>query len=152
MNNENDAGDISSAAEHTDVGDSSDSGIPAKQSLWTRSFVVIWLVNFLNSVIFILLMIVMSKVATDRFGVSPAVAGLSASIFVIGSFVTRPFLGKRSTTSARPGSVHRVDLSLAFTLAYFAVDSAGSLLLVRFLHGAAHGTTALAVRERSSPA
>ena len=39
----------------------------ARQSLWTRSFIIVSLVNFLNSVVFLLLMIVMSKVATDRF-------------------------------------------------------------------------------------
>jgi MFS family permease len=116
------------------------------QSLWTRSFVIVSLVNFLNSVVFLLLMIVMSKVATDRFDASPAVAGLSASIFVIGSFVTRPFLGKRihhigQTRVLYIGSF----LSLALTLVYFAANSNGLLLLVRFLHGAAHGTTALAL-------
>ena len=117
----------------------------AKHSLWTRSFVVIWVVNFLNAVCFLLLVIVMSKVATDRFGASPAIAGLSSSIFVIGSFATRP-LGK---------SIHRIGqtkilyiglfLSVVLTLAYFFVNSAATLLLVRFLHGAAHGTAMLAV-------
>ena len=125
------------------MGDSS--GTAGKRSLWTRSFVVISLVNFLNSVVFLLLMIVMSKVATDRFGVSPAVAGLSASIFIIGSFVTRPFLGKRihhigQTKILYIGSF----LSLALILVYFVADSTALLLVVRFLHGAAHGTTALA--------
>jgi len=117
-----------------------------KQSLWTRSFVVIWLVNFLNSVCFLLLMIVMSKVATDRFDTSPAVAGLSASIFVIGAFLTRPVLGKRIHQIGQNkvlyiGSV----LSLVFILLYFVVNSVELLLLIRLLHGAAHGTAALAV-------
>lgn len=129
----------------SDENDAAASTGAATQSLWTRSFIVIWLVNFLNSACFLLLMIVMSKVATDRFGASPAVAGLSASIFIIGSFVTRPFLGK---------SIHRIGqtrtlytgsfFALVFTLAYFTVSSTGLLLLVRFLHGAAHGTAALA--------
>ncbi len=101
--------------------------IAAKQTLVTRSFVIIWLVNFLNAVVFLLLMIVMSKVATDRFGASPAVAGLSASIFVIGAFVIRPLLGKRihhigQTRTLYIGSI----LSVALTLAYFAVNSNGT--------------------------
>jgi MFS family permease len=126
--------------------DTEDSEVTAGQGLWTRSFVIIWLVNFLNATCFVLLMVVMAKVATDLFDVSPAVAGLSASVFIIGSFVTRPFLGK---------SIHRIGqtrtlyigsfFSLLLTLAYFAVDSAETLLLVRFLHGAAHGIAALAV-------
>ena len=128
------------------AGDETGGAGAAKQSLWTRSFIIVSLVNFLNSVVFLLLMIVMSKVATDRFDASPAVAGLSASIFVIGSFVTRPFLGKRihqigQTRILYIGSF----LSLALTLVYFTANSNGMLLLIRFLHGAAHGTTALAI-------
>lgn len=119
--------------------------IPGKQSLWTRSFIVISLVNFLTSVIFLLLTIVMAKIATDRFGASSAVAGLSSSIFVIGAFVTRPVLGKRihligQTKTLYVGSF----LSLALILSHFLVNSNALLLLIRFLHGAAHGSAALA--------
>jgi MFS family permease len=119
---------------------------PGGSSLWTRSFVVIWFVNFLNSVVFLLLMIVMSKVATDRFAVSPAVAGLSASIFVVGSFVLRPFLGKRIHHIGQTRLLYAgTFLSLLLTLAYFPANSVGLLLLVRLLHGAAHGAALLAI-------
>lgn len=117
----------------------------ARDNLWTRSFVVIWLVNFLSSVVFLLLMIVMAKVASDRFGASPAVAGLSASIFVIGAFVTRPYTGRRIHSIGQAKVLYIGSFfSLALTLCYFAANSVGLLLLVRFLHGAAHGTALLA--------
>jgi MFS family permease len=121
-------------------------GRPAtKQSLWTRSFIIISLVNLLNAIVFLLLVIVMSTIATDRFGASPAVAGLAVSIFVIGSFITRPFLGKRMHFIGQTRVLYIGSFfSLILTLAYFAVNSIGLLLLVRFLHGAAHATTALA--------
>ncbi|MBN1632433.1 MAG: MFS transporter, partial [Thermoleophilia bacterium] len=117
----------------------------SKQTLWTKSFIIISLINFLQSVNFLLLMIVMSKIATDRFGASSAIAGLSASIFVIGAFVTRPYTGKRihhigQTKTLYVGAI----LSVALNLAYFAADSTVLLLLIRFLHGAAHGTAILA--------
>lgn len=118
----------------------------ADRTLRTRSFFVLWLVNFLNAVVFLLLTIVMAKVATDRFDASPAVAGLAASIFVVGAFVLRPFVVKR---------IHRVGqtktlyigsfFSLALTLCYFLANSSELLLLVRFLHGAAHGAALLAL-------
>jgi len=129
------------------VGDeTSGAATGAKQSLWTRSFIVIWLINFLMAVVFLLLMIVMTKIATDRFGTSPAVAGISASIFVVGAFVTRPFLGKRIHDFGQTKILYvGVVLSLVFTVAYFVVNSVALLLLVRFLHGAAHGTAALAI-------
>ncbi len=119
---------------------------PGGSSLWTRDFVVIWLVNFLFTVVFLLLMIVMAKVATDRFGVSPAVAGLSASIFIIGSFVVRPFLARRMHSIGQTRILYvGTLLSLGLTLAYFWADDSGTLLLVRFLHGAAHGAALLAI-------
>ena len=121
------------------------SAAPAKQSLWTKGFIVISAINLINAIIFLLLTIVMSKIATDRFGASPAVAGLSASIFVIGAFVTRPVLGKRIHHFGQTRVLYvGVILSLALTLAYFLANSNTLLLVIRFLHGAAHGTAALA--------
>lgn len=115
------------------------------RSIWTRSFAILSLVNVLGAVPHLLLMVVMSKVATERFDTSPAMAGLSASIFVIGAFVTRPVLGKRihhigQTKTLYVGSF----LSVALTLAYFAANSIRLLLLVRFLHGAANSMAAMA--------
>ncbi len=132
--------------DHSRPGQDGDSNSEDRRSLWTRSFVVIWLVNFLNSVTFLLLTIVMAKIATDLFGASPSVAGLSSSIFVIGAFVTRPVLGKRihqfgQTKTLYVGSF----LNVILTLCYFAANSIGTLLAVRFFHGAAHATAALAV-------
>jgi len=142
VNNENGARQTDAAPDNAS---DDHTGQVAKQSLWTRSFVIVWLANFLNSLSFFLLMIVMSKVATDRFGVSPAVAGLSASIFVIGSFATRP-LSKWIHRFGQTRTLYVSSVvSLIFTLTYFVVDNAGTLLLVRFLHGAAHGTVLLAV-------
>jgi MFS family permease len=150
VGDKNGAGETREAGKTGGVGDSSTAAgggveIAPKQSLWTRSFVIISLVNFLNSVVFLLLTIVMSKIATDRFGAAPAVAGLSSSIFVIGAFVTRPVLGKRIHDFGQTRVLYvGAFFSLALTLSYFAVSSNELLLLIRFLHGAAHGTAALA--------
>lgn len=128
------------------AGDRAGAKAAAARTLWSRSFVVIWLVNFLNSVIFLLLTIVMSKIATDLFAASPSVAGLSSSIFVIGAFITRPFLGKRIHFIGQKKTLYVGSfLAVVMTVCYFAVDSVGTLLLVRFLHGAAHSTAAMAV-------
>lgn len=116
------------------------------QRLWTKSFVVIMLENFLVAMNFLLLLTVVAKFATDRFGASTALAGFSASIFIVGAVVTRPLCGSW---------IHRIGqtrviyvgalLSLILTLAYFAANSAVILLLVRFLHGAAFGATHVAI-------
>jgi MFS family permease len=117
----------------------------SKQTLWTKNFIVVSLINFLNATIFLLLTIVMSKVATDRFGASPAIAGLSASMFIIGAFVLRPVMGKRVHQLGQMRIVYVGSvIALGLTLSYFWADSVETLLLIRFLHGAAHGSVALA--------
>ena len=116
-----------------------------RQKLWTRSFVIITFENFLVSMNFLLLMTVISKFATDRFGASTAIAGLSASIFIIGGLVTRPLCGKWIYRVGQTKTLYiGAFLSLVLTLAYFAASSTVLLLLVRFLHGAAFGVTSLA--------
>lgn len=122
-----------------------DTKASTERRVWTRSFVVITLENFLTSTSYFLLMIVVAKFATDEFGVSPALAGLSTGIFVIGAVVARPLCGKW---------IHRVGqtrmlfagvvLSLAMTLLYFTATSIGILLLIRSLHGIAFSATTVA--------
>lgn len=117
-----------------------------RHTLWTRSFLLLSFANFLNAVVFLLLMIVMSKVATDRFGVTPAVAGLAASIFIVGSFVLRPVLGKRIHHIGQTRLMYiGASFGLLLTLLYFVADNTWLLLAVRFFHGAAHGTVAVAM-------
>jgi MFS family permease len=107
--------------------------------------VIITLENFLCSMSFFLLMIVVAKFATDQFDASPALAGLSAGIFVIGAIIARPLCGRW---------IHRLGqtkmllvgvlLGLVMTVLYFAVTGVASLLLIRFLHGTAFCTTTVA--------
>ena len=66
----------------------------AQESLWTRSFALITVENFLVAITFWLLMTVVSKFATDRFGASDALAGFCTSIFIVGAIIGRPLCGK----------------------------------------------------------
>ncbi len=116
-----------------------------RQKLWTRSFAIITLELFLISMNFYLLMTVVSKFATERFGTSTALAGFAASIFVIGGLVTRPLSGKWIHPVGQTRTLYAGALmSLVMTLLYFAVNSTAVLLLIRFLHGAAFGVTTVA--------
>jgi len=85
-------------------------------------------------------MTVVSKFATDRFGVSTALAGFATSIFIIGSVGGRLMCGKWVHRIGQTRMLYLgVVLSLALTLLYFAASSVGLLLLIRFVHGAAFG-------------
>jgi MFS family permease len=108
--------------------------------LWTRGFVIITLENFLVAINFWLMMTVVSKFATDRFGSSAALAGFASSIFIVGAVVGRPVCGKWVHRIGQTKTLYvGLALSLALSLAYFAAGNMGLLLLVRFLHGAAFG-------------
>jgi MFS family permease len=108
-----------------------------EHKLWTRSFLVITVENFLVAMNFIVLVAVVAKFVTAEFGASSTVAGLAAGIFILGAVFTRPLCGKW---------MHRIGqkrmllggllLSLAFTLAYLLADSTALLLPIRFVHGA----------------
>jgi MFS family permease len=107
------------------------------QRLWTRNFLVITFENFLVAMNFLVLVAVVAKYATDRFGASSALAGLSAGIFILGAVFTRPLCGKWIHRIGQKRMLYGgLALSLALTLTYFAADSAALLLLVRFVHGA----------------
>lgn len=115
------------------------------QKLLNKDFVVITLENFLIAVNFWLLMTVVSKFATDRFGVSTALAGFSVGIFIIGSVIGRMLCGKWIHRVGQVRTIYcGVLVTLVLTLAYFAAVSTGLLLLVRFLHGVAFGATHVA--------
>ena len=116
-----------------------------KQKLWTRSFVVITLENFLVSVNFWLLMTVVSKFATDQFGASTALAGFAVGIFIIGAVIGRSLCGKWIHRVGQTRTIYvGVVVTLALTLVYFAATNTLLLLLVRFLHGVAFGATHVA--------
>ncbi len=116
------------------------------QKLWTRSLVIITLENFLLALNFWLLLSVAAKFATDRFGASTALAGFAASIFIIGAIIGRPLSGRWIHRVGQTRLIYLGNLlGLILTVLYFAVDSAGTLLLLRFLHGAVFGVTHVAV-------
>ena len=58
--------------------------------IWTRTFVLATVVNFLVSLVFFMLMVTMATYAGERFSASDSVAGLAASIFIVGALVVRP--------------------------------------------------------------
>ncbi len=65
-----------------------------KPKLWTKDFLIISFLHFFITLNFYMLMVVISVFAIDNFHSSPSEAGLSASIFVIGTLIARLFSGK----------------------------------------------------------
>ncbi len=102
--------------------------------------------SFFITLVYFLLVTTMAVYAIQQFNASESMAGLAASIFVIGAFISRLFTGRYLETIGRK-RVLMVGALLFFvpTLLYFTVSNMNLLLLVRFIHGAGFGisTTAL---------
>ncbi|HCG4536292.1 putative MFS family arabinose efflux permease [Ureibacillus chungkukjangi] len=111
-----------------------------KERLWTRNFIMISLTNFLVTLIFYLLIVVIAGYAVDEFDASTSTAGLVSSIFIVGSLVGRLITG-RVITSIGSKRTFQIGL-IAFlitTFAYFIAVNLPVLILIRLLHGVAVG-------------
>lgn len=121
--------------------------IKIRAKLWTRSYIIVTLINFLIALNFLFLIFMVSEYAMNLLGASPGEAGFAASIFIIGAVIARFITGIQI---GRLGYKYMLWLGLltgfAATLAYFAVNRLMLLYLVRFFHGATFGvaTTAAA--------
>ena len=115
--------------------------------LWTKDFIFMSSTSFFISLVYFLLMTTLAVYAIQQFSASESMAGLAASIFVIGAVFSRLFTGRYLDTIGRK-KVLLAGVLLFFvpTLLYFTITNMYLLLLVRFIHGAAFGisTTALA--------
>ncbi len=111
-----------------------------KEQLWTRNFIMISLINFLGTLIFYLLIVVIAGFAVDEFGASTSTAGLVSSIFIVGSLLGRLLTG-RVITSVGSKRTFQIGLIAFFitTCAYFIVFNLPVLITVRLLHGISFG-------------
>jgi len=111
-----------------------------KEPLWTRNFIMISLINFLVTLIFYLLIVVIAGYAVDIFDASTSTAGLVSSIFIVGSLLGRLLTGRVITSigSKRTFQIGLVAF-LVTTFAYFIAVNLPVLILIRLLHGVAVG-------------
>ncbi|WP_408063441.1 MFS transporter [Ureibacillus sp. GCM10028918] len=101
---------------------------------------MISLTNFLVTLIFYLLIVVIAGFAVDEFGASTSTAGLVSSIFIVGSLLGRLLTG-RVITSIGSKRTFQIGLIAFFitTWAYFVAANLPILILIRLLHGIAVG-------------
>ncbi|WP_080801768.1 MFS transporter [Arabiibacter massiliensis] len=112
----------------------------AKAKLWTKDFTLGTAVNFLLMVNYYGLMVVVADFAMKTYGAPPSVAGLAASIFIIGALVARFLAGGLMDRIGRKrllvaGAVFEV----AFSVLYLANLGIAALFALRLAHGIAYG-------------
>ncbi|MFJ8259545.1 MFS transporter [Peribacillus asahii] len=111
-----------------------------KPKLWTKDFLIVSTVNFFLYFTFYLLMVAITVFASDKFHASPSQAGLASGIFVVGTLIARLFSGR---SIDRIGWKKMLYIGIIFflitTCFYFFVNNITTLLINRFLNGAAMG-------------
>ncbi|MFC6154180.1 MFS transporter [Nocardioides yefusunii] len=108
--------------------------------IWTRDFSLAVVTNTFVSLVFYLLMSGMTLYAVEQFAASDTLAGLTSSMFVIGSVAARVYAGKLlDVVGRRRMLVVAMVVYVVCSVLYTVTDQIGLLLLVRFVHGMAFG-------------
>jgi MFS family permease len=108
--------------------------------LWSKDFVISTFINFFITINFFCLLVIMTVYAIETFNSVPSEAGLSSSIFIIGAIFSRILAGKLIERVGRGRMLYiGLILGLVMTLLYFTISNIITLLIIRFIHGAAFG-------------
>ena len=118
----------------------------ASGKLWTRNFILGSVINFLIMVNYYTLMVVVTDYTMETFNASASLAGLTASIFVVGALAARLWGGVWIDAIGRKKLlvIGMVIMVVASAL-YFPELGLPVLIATRVLHGISYGITALAV-------
>ena len=114
--------------------------------LWTKNFLAGTLVNFLLVLNYYLLMVIMTDYSVSHYHVSSSIAGLSASMFVIGALLARFFSAKLMEKIGKKNLLLAgVLLEIAASATYFFAVNIFILFFIRFIHGLSYGMASTSV-------
>ena len=108
----------------------------SRQSLWSRAFVSLMMVNFCSALSFYLLMVKITEYAIVTYGVAYSVAGTMVSVYVIAALFTRMFFGGRiDRWGVKRALFIGSAVNAAAMLLYLVPMGFEALLAVRVVHG-----------------
>lgn len=115
------------------------------QSLWTKNFIVISIINFFIMLVTYLLVVTIAPYTVETHGVSTSIAGLVSGIFIIGTLIARIVTGSViETVGSKKILLIGLVVSLISTALYFCASTVSLLLGNRLLHGIGLGITSTA--------
>ncbi|MBU5242002.1 MFS transporter [Lactococcus lactis] len=116
-----------------------------KEKLWTTTFVVNMLLNFIFYLVFYLPTVVIGTMAMERYHASASIAGILSGIFIVGGFIARLWAGNNMKHLGAKKLLYIGTLIyFLLTFAYFFVHSVVLLLILRLVHGLGFGIAATA--------
>src|SRR5690625_3066213 len=113
---------------------------PTGQRLWTRDYVLSFIVLLGAIILFSSLMACMGVYGTQRFGARDTAAGFASSSSVVGAGVVRLFIGKYLNFLGRKRTLlTNLGIFVACSLLYPLTDVFSLLIIIRVVQGAAFG-------------
>jgi len=110
------------------------------ERIWTKDFIIVFVINTLVFLTHFLLMVTIASYAVDKFHASTSEAGLVVGIFIIGALFGRLATGR---IIGDIGSKRILIISTIFFIItsalYFAANNLFTLIIIRFLHGIVFG-------------
>lgn len=107
-----------------------------KEKLWTPSFIINMLLNFIYYLVFYIPTIVIGTHAMAKYNASAGTAGILTGLFIVGSLFARLWAGNNiAKWGVKKMLFMGTSIYLLFGLVYYLVPSVESLLVLRFLHG-----------------
>ena len=116
------------------------------QRLWTKDFILVSAMNFLLTLVFYLLIVIMGGYAIEVFHASTSQAGLVSSIFMVGGLIGRLIMGRYiEKIGYRKLLFVGLILYMLTSGLYFVQTGIGFLLITRVIHGVMLGVTLMVV-------
>lgn len=116
-----------------------------RSKLWTMDFITISITNFFLYFVFYLLLVTMTVYVVEQFNASESTAGLATGIFIIGTLISRLFIGRIIHNIGNKKILYIGLISfIATSLLYFIPFGISFLLAARFLQGLALGIASTA--------
>ncbi|WHY01791.1 MFS transporter [Neobacillus sp. DY30] len=116
-----------------------------KPKLWTKDFIIVSSVNFLLTLVFYLLIVIIGVYAVDEYHASTSQAGLVTGIFIVGTLMGRLLIGRSIDSIGRKRTLFiGLILYVLTTSLYFIHLGIIFLLITRLLHGITLGIASTA--------
>lgn len=117
----------------------------SKSKLWTRDFIIVSGINFLLTLVFYLLIVIIGVYAVDEYHATTSQAGLVTGIFIVGTLIGRLFIGRSIDSIGRKRTLFiGLILYILSSALYFINLGIAFLLITRLLHGITLGIASTA--------
>lgn len=117
----------------------------SKPKLWTKDFIIVSSVNFLLTLVFYLLIVIIGVYAVDEYHATTSLAGLVTGIFIVGTLIGRLFIGRSMNSIGLKKTLFiGLILFILTTSLYFIHLGITFLLITRLLHGITLGIASTA--------